>query len=154
MTKETMIRNYRKFSAADGYILGFIYKKMLYCIQVAEIMPRFMKVEKESSKKGGKQKLQLRLNNKYMEQLIKQGAICLGNQEIISNGNNKGVNFENLIYTLNNQQPRPKDNIGFWVSGDININGKELQIKLNGAQIVMENTLKNLQKKMKKRVDK
>lgn len=26
MNKQTMIRNYRKFSAADAYILGFIYK--------------------------------------------------------------------------------------------------------------------------------
>lgn len=26
MNKQTMIRNYRRFSAADAYILGFIYK--------------------------------------------------------------------------------------------------------------------------------
>ena len=53
MTKETMIRNYRKFSAADSYILGFIYNHEVYAVEVAEIMPRYMRVEHESSKKGG-----------------------------------------------------------------------------------------------------
>ena len=65
MTKETMIRNYRKFSAADAYIVGFVYKHELYIATMEEIAPRFMKVERESSKKGGRRKLQLRLNNQY-----------------------------------------------------------------------------------------
>ena len=51
MKKENAIRYYRKFSGADAYILGFIYKHDLYCITVDEIMPRFMRVEKSSSKK-------------------------------------------------------------------------------------------------------
>ena len=52
MTKETMIRNYRKFSAADSYILGFVYKHEVYMIEVEEIMPRFMRVERESTRNG------------------------------------------------------------------------------------------------------
>ena len=70
MNKNTMIRQYRRFSAADGYILGFEYKHTVYAIMVDEIMPRFMKVEKESSKKGGAQKLQLRITKNFKEQLI------------------------------------------------------------------------------------
>jgi hypothetical protein len=54
MNKETMIKNYRRFSAADSYVLGFIYKHEVYIIEVKEIMPRFMRVEHESSKKGWK----------------------------------------------------------------------------------------------------
>lgn len=147
MTKETMIRNYRKFSAADGYILGFIYKKMLYAIEVPEIMPRYIRLEHTSSKTGHKKKLQFRLTNKYMEQLIRKGAVCLGGQEmVISDEWNKGVVFERLIYSLNSQEPRGKDSVGFWESGDINIDGRELQVKFNGAQIVIEDTLERLKK--------
>ena len=65
MNKNTMIRQYRRFSAADGYVLGFEYKHTVYAIMVDEIMPRFMKVEKESSKKGGAQKLQLRITKTF-----------------------------------------------------------------------------------------
>ena len=147
MTKQTMIKNYRKFSASDAYALGFIYKHDLYMAMVDEIAPRFMKVERESSKKGGKQKLQLRLNNSHMESLIRKGAVCLGSEEMLIGEYNKGVEFERLVYEINNQTYRGKDNVGFWVAGDIEIDGKQVQVKLNGAQIVVENTLENLKKR-------
>jgi hypothetical protein len=147
MTKDTMIRNYRKFSAADGYALGFVYKKNLYLAMVDEIMPRFMKVERESSKKGGHRKLQLRLNNKYMKQLIKAGATLLGDESLLIGEYNKGVEFERLVSERNGIEYRGKDSVGFWVSGDLEIDGKQIQVKLNGAQIVVETTLENLKKR-------
>jgi hypothetical protein len=147
MTKETMIRNYRKFSAADAYILGFEYKHIVYMVIVDEIMSRYMKVERESTKKGGKKKLQLRLCKQYKEQLLRKGAIALGDESILNGTyNNKGVEFERIIYNRYNQEFRGKDSTGFWKAGDIEIDGKQIQIKLNGAQIVVENTLQRLQK--------
>lgn len=149
MTKETMIKNYRKFSAADAYILGFEYKHIIYMVIVDEIMPRYMKVERESTKKGGKKKLQLRLCKQYKEQLLRKGAIALGDESILNGAYNKGVEFERLIFNRYNQEFRGKENIGFWKEGDIEIGGKQIQIKLNGAQIVVENTLLRLQKEQR-----
>ena len=57
MTKQNAIRYYRKFSAADAYIIGFEYKHEVYVAVVDEIMPRLLRVERESSSKGGKEKL-------------------------------------------------------------------------------------------------
>lgn len=147
MTKETMIKNYRKFSAAEGYALGFVYKHNLYVAFVDEIAPRFMNVERESSKKGGKQKLQLRLRNRHMETLIRKGAECLGDEAMLIGDYNKGVEFERIISERNGIEYRGKDSVGFWVAGDVEINGKQIQVKLNGAQIVVENTLENLKKR-------
>lgn len=147
MTKDTMIKNYRKFSAAEAYALGFIYKHNLYVAFVDEIAPRFMNVERESSKKGGKQKLQLRLRNRHMESLIRKGAECLGDESMLIGDYNKGVEFERIISERNGIEYRGKDSVGFWVAGDVEINGKQVQVKLNGAQIVVENTLENLKKK-------
>lgn len=151
MTKQTMINNYRKFSAADAYILGFVYKHELYAGMIDEIPPRYMRVERESERHGGKLKLQLRLTNKDMQELINAGAYKIGNEDMLAYKKNRGVAFEELMYIINGQTPRKKDNVGFWVSGDININGKEVQIKLNGAQIVVESTLENLKKKARKK---
>lgn len=151
MTKETMIKNYRKFSAADAYILGFEYKHIVYMVMVNEIMPRYMKVERESTKKGGKKKLQLRLCKQYKEQLLRKGAIALGDESILNGAYNKGVEFERLIFNRYNQEFRGKENVGFWREGDIEIDGKQIQIKLNGAQIVVENTLLRLQKEQRAR---
>ena len=51
-TKRTMIKYYRNYSAADSYILGFVENKMLYMVEVAEIMPRFLSVEQASRNQG------------------------------------------------------------------------------------------------------
>ena len=147
MTKQTMIKNYRKFSAADCYMLGFEYKHNIYCIMVDEIAPRFMTVERESTKKGGAKKLQLRLHKDHKEQLIRKGAILIGNENMLKGQYNKGVEFERIISEMNGQEFRGKDSVGFWVSGDLEIDGKQCQIKFNGAQIVVETTLERLKKK-------
>ena len=146
MTKETMIKNYRKFSAADSYILGFEYQHNIYAIEVNEIAPRYMRVERLSSRKGGARKLQLRLTKTYKEQLIRKGARLIGNEEILIGEYNQGVEFERVVFEMNGQEFRGKDNIGFWVEGDIEINGKQIQVKFNGAQIVVETTLERLKR--------
>ena len=51
MTKTTMIKNYRKFSAADSYILGFEYKHNIYAIEINENPPRYMTEEHERKKR-------------------------------------------------------------------------------------------------------
>ena len=150
MKKENAIRYYRKFSGADAYILGFVYKHDLYCITVDEIMPRFMRVEKSSSKKGGHEKLQFRLNNALKEQLIRKGAEKIGTEtDLLEITGNKGVSFERMVYRMNGQEPRPKDSVRFDKGGDININGVEYQIKFDGAQIVEFRTLNKIKKKRK-----
>lgn len=147
MTKQTMIKNYRKFSAADCYMLGFEYKHNIYCIMVDEIAPRFMTVERESTKKGGAKKLQLRLHKDHKEQLIRKGAMLIGNENMLKGQYNKGIEFERIISEMNGQEFRGKDSVGFWISGDLEIDGKQCQIKFNGAQIVVETTLERLKKK-------
>ena len=143
MTKGNAIRYYRKFSGADRYLLGFNYKKDTYMADVKEIMPRFIRVERESTKKGGHEKLQLRLKNADMEYLIRHGAVKVDYEK--TKGNN-GRNFEMWVQKSNGQEARNWDNEGFWTGGDINIGGVEYQIKFNGAQIVTFNTLHELQK--------
>lgn len=151
MKKENAIRYYRKFSGADAYILGFVYKHDLYCITVDEIMPRYMRVEKSSSKKGGHEKLQFRLNNALKEQLIRKGAKKIGTDtDLLEIKGNKGVSFERMVYRMNGQTPRPKDSVRFDKGGDISIYGVEYQIKLEGAQIVEFRTLKKIQSERRK----
>lgn len=141
-----MIKLYRQYSGADSYIIGFVYKHELYMIEVDEIMPRQMQVLHTSHKNGYQPKLQLVLNNHLKEQFIRKGATCLGSEEIVMNGEfNKGVEFERLICEMNGIEFRGKDSVGFWVGGDVEINGRQVQVKFQGAQIVAEKTLKRLQ---------
>lgn len=143
MTKTTMIRNYRKYSAADGYIIGFTYGGNLYMIEIDEIMPRFLNVEQASRNQG--ENLRLRLKKKHKEQLMKKNPICLGSADcLVADKYNKGEIFEKLVTEFYGQKWK-KDTIPFWVQGDINIFGKEIQIKLDSATLMNTKHVKKLQ---------
>lgn len=144
MTKQTMIKNYRKFSAADGYILGFVSDGSLFMVEVAEIMPRYLNVEEASRNQG--QNLRLRLRKAHKAELMKKSPIKLGcAADLVNEKYNKGEIFEKMV-TEYFGQTWEKDTIPFWVSGDIRVNGKELQIKLDTATLVNTKTLHKIQK--------
>lgn len=148
MTKATIIRNYRKYSGADNYIIGFTYKKQLYFVRVAEIMPRQMTITHSSSRTGHQPKLQMRLTNQLKEQLLRKGAILLGSETMLEEQTetNKGFAFEEIIYNYFGQDFKGRDNVPFYKGGDIEIDGEQVQIKFQSAQIVAERTLVRLQK--------
>ena len=134
MTKQTLIRYYRNYSAAQSYILGFIYGGQLYMSEVAEIAPRFLAVEEASRNQG--ENLRLRLKKKYREQLLRKGAICLGSADDLNTEKyNKGEIFEKIV-TEHFGQTWTKDNVPFWIQGDICVDNREIQIKLDSATLM------------------
>lgn len=144
MTKQTMIRNYRKYSAADSYIVGFTFDKMLYFVEMAEIAPRFLNVEEASRNQG--ENLRLRIKKNYKHQLMKKNPVCLGSADrLTADKYNKGEIFEKLV-TEYFGQTWEKDTIPFWVQGDINLDGREVQIKLDSATLMNTKQIKKLKK--------
>lgn len=152
MTKENMIRYYRKYSGADAYILGFFYKHDLFMVKMPEILPRFIKVRTASSRNGGGEKLQFELNNKFKEQLInRHGAIKIGKDTDLNEiQRNKGVSFERMVYRYYGLEPRERDNVRFTEGGDLRVNGEEIQVKFEKAQIVAFSTIHKIQKERRK----
>lgn len=59
---------------------------------------------------------------------------------------NKGVMFEKLVYEMNGQEFRGKDNVRFTEGGDIVIDGKQIQVKYEHARICYDTTLTKLKK--------
>lgn len=138
-----MIRNYRKYSAADGYIVGFVLNKMLYFVEMDEIKPRFLNIEEASRNQG--ENLRLRIKKAQKESLMKKNPICLGDADLLNEEKyNKGEIFEKLVTEYYGQRWE-KDTVPFWVQGDINVNGKEVQIKLDSATLMNTKQIKKLQ---------
>ena len=132
MTKQTMIRNYRKYSVADSYIIGFVYGGNVYFTEVKEIAPRFLNVEEASRNQG--MNLRLRIKAQYRAQLSKK-AICLGSKDILTESKyNKGEIFEKYITEFFGQVWE-KDTIPFYMDGDITVDGRKVQIKLDSATL-------------------
>jgi len=144
MTKQTMIKYYRKYSAADSYIIGFTFDKMLYFVEMDEIKPRFLNVEEASRNQG--ENLRLRLKKAQKENLMKKNPICLGSADLLmADKYNKGEIFEKLVTEFFGQTWE-KDTVPFWVQGDINLNGKEIQIKLDSATLMNTKQIAKLKK--------
>ena len=143
MTKRTMINNYRKYSMADSYIIGFVYGGMVYFTEVKEIAPRFLNVEVASRNQGFN--LRLRLKAQYRNQLVKK-AICLGSADIlVADKYNKGEIFEKYITEFFGQVWE-KDTVPFYEDGDITVDGRKIQIKLDSATLTNTKQLAKLKR--------
>ena len=128
--------------------MGFVYDKSLYFVAVDEIMPRFLNVEEASRNQG--ENLRLRLRKAQKQSLLKKGAICLGSADkLVADKYNKGEIFEKIITEYYGQE-WAKDTVPFWVQGDINLDGVEVQIKLDGATLMNTKQLKKLRKTLDK----
>ena len=143
MTKRTMINNYRKYSMADSYIIGFISQGMLYFTEAKEIAPRFLNVEQASRNQGFN--LRLRMKADYRNRLAKKST-CLGSADLlIADKYNKGEIFEKII-TEYFGQTWVKDTIPFYEDGDITVNGAKIQIKLDSATLCNTKQLAKIKK--------
>ena len=143
MVKRTMMKWYEKFSAADGYIIGFVMNKMLYMVEMEHIAPRFLNVEEASRNQGDN--LRLRLKKAQKQSLVKK-AIYLGSADVLTADKyNKGELFEKVVTEYYGQEWE-KDTIPFYMQGDINVNGRELQIKLDSATLANSKMLEKLKR--------
>ena len=134
MDKNTMINTYKRYSAADEYIVGYIYAHQIYFIVTPEIDDEYLTVEKASRNQG--ENLRLRIRSAQKKALMECNPVCLGSEDMLSAGKyNKGENFEKLV-TEYFGQVWEKDTVPFWVQGDIRLGNKEVQIKLDSATLM------------------
>jgi len=144
---DRMRRDYERFTAAEGYAIGFHVENDVYLAMLDKIPRRFTKLQKECSKNGGTMGLYINVKSKKAKNELLKKAVKVGTLEDITDEKyNKGVMFEKLVYELNGQEFRGKDAVPFYQSGDITINGKEIQVKYERARICYDTTLTKLKK--------
>ncbi len=141
MEKMEMLNFYNSLSAAKGYILGFIHSHKVYYVNCEHINPDLLTIEAASRNQGDN--LRLRIRKPHREMLINSATYLCEETDLISTTHNKGENFERAVFAHYRQEWK-KDNIPFWVQGDINITGIETQIKLDGATLINSKTLGKL----------
>lgn len=139
-----MAERYNRIAGAHKYIVGFIRHGVVYYVQLdfAELC-QLLKDDRASSKRGGTLKLRVRVTAEQAITFIHSGkAVELCKVEELDDGKyNKGENFERIITETLTSELWVKDSVPFYVKGDINVNGEEIQIKLDGAELTNEKTL-------------
>lgn len=146
MTMTEMKVAYCARSAAHKYALGFVFGGNLYVITLSFAeLSRFFKLDRASSKRGGFAKIRIKLTSAERAELA-QTAELLGAESLLEKDakHNKGENFERELTERWTTETWVKDSIPFWVAGDIRVNGEEVQVKLDGAELTNERILSRL----------
>jgi hypothetical protein len=147
-TIEEMLEIYERFTAAQGYIIGFHVGEDVYYKTFDRLPKEYLRIQKESRSNGGGYGLYIKIGQIEAVSLSFD-AVYVGKLTDLfgSEGRyNRGVMFEKVIYETNGQEFRGKDNVPFYKKGDITIDGKEVQVKYEWARICYERTLRNLTK--------
>ena len=143
MNRNEMINRYNALSASTAYIIGFVLNGLLYYTMSAHINPDFLKYDRMSSKRGGWAKIRVRLSSADRKALVECGrAVLLGSAELLADTKyNKGECFERVITESLTGEQWVKDSVPFNVAGDITLNGEQVQIKFDGAELTNEKML-------------
>ena len=148
MTLTEMIDLYNALTAADGYIVGFILNHLLYYVRFEGHLPtEILKFDRASSKRGGMAKVRVRLGAETRKALVANGrAVLMGSETLLMTADkwNKGERFERVITETLTTEKWVKDSVPFNVAGDIELNGKQIQIKFDDAELTNEKTLKRI----------
>ena len=146
MTMTEMKVAYCKRSASHKYALGFVCNGNLYVITLSFAeLSRFFKLDRASSKRGGFAKIRIKLTSADRAELALI-AECLGSADLLTKNTkyNKGENFERELTERWTAETWVKDSVPFNVAGDIVVNGENVQVKLDGAELTNEKILSKL----------
>ena len=145
MTLFDLITAYATRTAAHAYILGFIFSGNLYRVTLTfpELIA-YIRQSRTSSRKGGTLQARIRVNSKQAAELVESGkAVLMGGAEMLEDGkHNKGEVFEKIITESLTGKTWKKDSTPFWMAGDIELNGEQIQIKLNEAELTNEKAIR------------
>jgi hypothetical protein len=133
-------------SAAHKYALRFVFDGNLYVITLSFAeLSRFFKLDRASSKRGGFAKIRIKLTSAERAELAKVAELLGAESLLVKDAkHNKGENFERELTERWTSETWVKDSIPFWVAGDIRVNGEEVQVKLDGAELTNERILSRL----------
>lgn len=144
---DRMRKDYERFTKAEGYIIGFPVGDMVYGAKLDKIPRRYTRVQKECSKMGGTYGLYINVKSKKAQAELMKNAFPVCTLAELEDGTyNKGVMFEKSVYEYFGQTFRGKDSVRFYQSGDITIDGVEIQVKYLHARICYDTTLTKLKK--------
>lgn len=145
-TLQTMAREYNAKSASHVYALGFVSGGNLYAVKLSFAqLSRFFKLDRASSKRGGFAKIRIKLTSADRAELTLIAEL-IGAESLLTADRkyNKGENFERELTERWTAEKWVKDSVPFNVAGDIVLNGENVQIKLDGAELTNERTLARL----------
>lgn len=140
------LKKYEELSGCTCYEIYFIYKGKVYKIELKTLDSDMVVITRESSSKGGHEKLKLAIKSSKKQEWILSGRA----KEVMSEGNftkiavenklNKGQTCEYLAAKARKQEYK-LDNVRFDKAGDVNLKRKRIQVKFENASLTQLRTI-------------
>lgn len=139
-----LIAAYITLTAATEYWFGFTLNHKVYVVTgmtFADLRP-FLKIEKAAASKGGHSKIRIKARVGELAGLLPR-ATFLGDETILADEKwNTGIKFEKIVTERIAGQEWVRDSVPFWIAGDLALDGKQIQVKFNGAELTNEKTIR------------
>lgn len=141
MTIVQALEKYHAKSAANAYMIAFHARKSWYLITVDKIPLEWVKFDRIATSKAKKGispdlmfSLRLNMTKAVRETLAETAQAERITADFLALEKNKGRAIERYIRERNGLQ-HSNDNIPFWKVGDLTLNGAEIQVKYENAQL-------------------
>lgn len=145
--KTFLTTNYNKFSKADKYIIGYVFNGNVFFVVVDDIA-QYVKLDTVSGRSG--YSLKLSLTNTVKNQLLKLNPTYLCNAQhfykAVENSQyqySKDDVFEKMVFAKFYKKWK-KDNIPFYIAGDMKYKGVQYQIRFENAILTTEKQINRL----------
>lgn len=144
--KDFWLNEYEKFSRANCYEIYFTFKNNLFKIQMKTLDNEIVKLGRESSSKGGWEKLRLQISSAKKQQWIIEGKAkqVMTNEKFIQIATEKNLNKGQTCEYLSakaRKQEYKLDNVRFDKAGDVNLKRKQIQVKYENASLTQLRTI-------------
>ena len=143
---EEYLKKYEMCKGCTHYEIYFLCRHELYIIEKKELQPEIVKLGRESSSKGGYEKLRLNITSDQKKIWASSGEAkkVMSEEKFIDLckqlGYNKGQTCEYLSSKARKQEYQ-LDNVRFDKAGDVNLKRKKIQVKFENASLTQLRTI-------------
>lgn len=140
------LEKYEEFNGCNCYEVYFNFRHTIYKIELKELGVELVKLGRESSSKGGHEKLRLNITSAKKQEWLLSGKA----KEVMSEEKfnklaeekelNKGQTCEYLSAKARHQE-YTLDSTRFDKAGDVNLKRKKIQVKFENASLTQLRTI-------------
>ena len=146
MNTTELATNYADHMAAHTFAIGFVLRHTLYNVFLSwEELTPYLRESYTSSRRGHHLQLRVRLRKAEKLSLLGRATVVGTDADLHADeAHNAGENYERIITETFTAERWVKDSVPFWVAGDVRIDGTEVQVKFDGAELTNERTITRL----------
>ena len=142
MEIEKWLQLYEQYNGCNCYEIYFLFNKKLYKIELKQLDAGFVKMGRESSSKGGWEKLRLAVNKAKKVEWLSSGKAreVMTQDKFVKLAEELGLN-KGQACAKARKQSYTLDSTRFDKAGDVNLKRKKIQVKFENASLTQLRTI-------------